>query len=51
MACQLREPRLQLVHSARGFLRLVAQAGGLSSLREVQQHEHCQADDRRKTGI
>jgi hypothetical protein len=51
LACKLHQPRLELVHAALGLLRLVAQAGRLPSLREVQQHQHRQADDRCETGI
>ena len=37
------QPRLELCHALRGLVGLLAQVGGLASLREIEQHEDRQA--------
>ena len=41
----------ELLHALDGLGGLVTQGGGLASLREIQEHEDREPDDRGKTGV
>jgi hypothetical protein len=47
----LSQPRLELGRVLLGELGAIAKGGRFSGLREVQQDEDCQPDDRGKTGV